>query len=226
MACTLCSQLGSQAGSASANQHLILKQCKEVASCGAFNRAAFVAGLAPHLHQMMADHPVQLLQTVQCFCTDSLFGLALLQQLLPAPAQAADMIQKAACSQEVCLDLMQRRRMPGLLQADSPASPLESLLQLLRVLLLFFFDAAAVAAADASTSTVPAAATSGFSIPADDGSASYVAAVLEILQEDAAQHEVSRGKGCMDCTGTHEQDMAGITLLAWLSGLCGTVMSH
>lgn len=188
MACTLCSQLGSQAGSASADQHLILERCKEVASCGAFNHAAFVAGLAPHLDQM---HPVVLLQTVQSFCTDSMFGLALLQQLLPAPAQVADMIQKAACSQKVCLGLMQHRRMPELLQADSPATPLESLLQLLRVLLLYFFDAAAVAAADASVSTVTAAAASVFSVPADDGCASYVAAVLEILQEDAAQHEVS-----------------------------------
>lgn len=192
-----CHQLGQQAAlSSPEEQQQIVCKCCELAACGSFARSAFLAGLTSQLERMPA---LTLVQLIASLFQERLFGLQMLQQLLPAPQQAADLIHKAASSQEVCLALVCRSSTCDLAPArhraassSKHARALQAVLQLLKAVLLYSFDAVAVAAADSSKAYLPAAVPSA----ADDvgcvdtGLQQYLESLLQQLQELAAQHAV------------------------------------
>lgn len=124
---------------------------------------------------------------------ESLFGLELLQELLPAAQQAADILHNAACSQEVCMGLMHGSSCSAVAhtEAATAGEALQSVLQLLQSLLVHVFDAAAVSETD-SAAQAPQTAGAAVRLDAvcDPGLQQYVLAVLERLQAAATQHEV------------------------------------
>jgi hypothetical protein len=191
-ASTLCLKIGQEAAACiQSSQHSALQRCRELSVCGSFKRTAFVKGLAQTAEQIQ---PLHLVQIINSMCQESLFGLELLQELFPAAQQAANTIHKAACSQEVCMDLMHSSSSSALAHAAAAAGgeALQSVLQLLQSLLVHVFDAAVVFA-DGSTNQAPqtAGAAAVLDAACDAGLQQYVLTVLEGLHAAATQHEVS-----------------------------------
>jgi hypothetical protein len=191
-ASTLCLEMGQEAAACiQSSQHaaLQLQRCRELSSCGSFKRTAFIKGLAQTAEQIQ---PLQLLQVVNSLCQESLFGLELLQELVPAAQQAALIIHKAACSQEVCMDLMHSSSSSALAHAEAAAAgeALQSVLQLLQSLLVHVFDAAAVSADNSATQAPQTASAAARLKDAACDAGQYILAVLEGLQAAATQHEV------------------------------------
>lgn len=184
----LCRALGAQVAqtppppSGDALHHLdaVFQQCKELIACGTLQQQAFLSGLS----QQQQLSPLQLVLAYR------LFGLQVVQQLLPSPQQAATLIQQAAASQEVCLSLViSSQSLPEQQQQKQPAA-LSALLNLLKALLLYTFDAAAVAAADSPHTARAWSGGAQASCGCDSSLQQYVMAVLEQLHEAAADQQV------------------------------------
>jgi hypothetical protein len=140
-----------------------------------------------------------LVQLMARLLQEGLFSLQMLQQLLPDPQQAADMICTAASSQEVCMTLVYRSHGSDLASArqqkaaaGTDARAVQAVLQLLKASLLYSFDAAAVAAADSSQSYLFTAVQSATDHVGcvDSGLQRYMESLLQQLQEAAMQHAV------------------------------------
>lgn len=194
---TLSSQLAQQFAdtACSAPQQLatLVTGVKELAGCSAFKRAAFLTALSHLTEQLQPPQLVQLITTLHqagLFCAQQL-----LHTLLPDPQHAAGMLQKAACSQAVCLAVIGSSN--AQLQAHTAAqvlhsaAELDAILQLLQALLTAVFDAAAVSAAESAAATHTAAALAPC---CDSDMQQYVTAVLQHLQDAANQHEVTRNR--------------------------------